>query len=108
MWSTMFSFQPWHALTEMRRYLRRFIHLFPGFTRVAGILRTRYNQYDSLIAPIVKWLRDRDVRIAIGTQVTDVTIDGTRQDRRVTSIVLADESGVRSVRVTVFTLPWDR
>lgn len=94
MWATMFSFQPWHALTEMRRYLRRFIHLFPGFTRIAGILRTRYNQYDSLIAPIVKWLWDRDVRIAIGTQITDVTIDGTRQDRRVTSIALADESDV--------------
>ncbi len=95
MWSTMFSFQPWHALTELRRYLRRFIHLFPGFTRIAGILRTRYNQYDSLIAPIITWLRDRDVKIATSTQVIDVTIDGTRQDRRVISFALADESDVQ-------------
>lgn len=94
MWATMFSFQPWHSLTEMRRYLRRFIHLFPGFTRAAGILRTRYNQYDSLIAPITKWLLDRDVQISTGIQVADVTMEGSPQDHRVTALVLADESKV--------------
>ena len=53
MWSTMFSFQPWHSLAEMQRYMRRFLHLLPGLTRIAGILRTRYNQYDSIVAPIM-------------------------------------------------------
>ncbi|MBV2361341.1 oleate hydratase [Thalassococcus sp. CAU 1522] len=90
MWSTMFSFQPWHSAAEMRRYLRRFIHLFPGFTRIEGILRTRYNQYDSIIAPIVDWLRARDVQIRTDTAVTDVTIGGTRQDRVATAIILSD------------------
>ncbi|MGB5213321.1 MAG: oleate hydratase, partial [Anderseniella sp.] len=94
MWSTMFSFQRWHALVEMLRYLRRFIHLFPGFTRIAGILRTRYNQYDSLIAPIETWLRDRGVRIATSTQVINVEIEGTRQERRVTVLALADGSEI--------------
>ncbi len=94
MWSTMFSFQPWHALTEMRRYLRRFIHLFPGFTRIAGILRTRYNQYDSLIFPIETWLRERGVNIATDTQVIDVTIEGPPQDRHITTLVLSDEKDV--------------
>jgi oleate hydratase len=86
----MFSFQPWHALIEMRRYLRRFIHLFPGFTRIAGILRTRYNQYDSLIAPIVAWLRDRGVIIETHALVEDVQIEGSRQDRAVTALNLSD------------------
>lgn len=95
MWSTMFSFQPWHSLAEMRRYLRRFIHLFPGFTRIAGILRTRYNQYDALIAPVVTWLRDRGVRVATDTRVIDVTIEGTRQDRLVTALVLAEKTDVK-------------
>ena len=94
MWSTMFSFQPWHALIEMRRYLRRFIHLFPGFTRLAGILRTRYNQYDSVIAPVVTWLRERGVQIATGTQVADVTIRDTKEGRCVTELVLGDGSSV--------------
>ncbi|MCV2868671.1 oleate hydratase [Defluviimonas sp. WL0002] len=89
MWSTMFSFQPWHSAVEMRRYLRRFIHLFPGFTRISGVLRTRYNQYDSMIAPILGWLRERGVRVRTGAQVTDAKIEGTRHDRRVTALVLA-------------------
>jgi oleate hydratase len=90
MWSTMFSFQPWHSLTEMRRYLRRFIHLFPGFTRIAGILRTRYNQYDSLIAPITTWLRSRGVVIKTDAQVVDVTIEGDLKDRYVAALVFGN------------------
>ncbi len=89
MWATMFSFQPWHALVEMRRYLRRFIHLFPGFTRIAGILRTRYNQYDSIIAPILAWLTAREVDIRTGTRITDVLIDGPARDRHLRALTLA-------------------
>ncbi|MEW9920934.1 oleate hydratase [Marimonas sp. MJW-29] len=90
MWSTMFSFQPWHALVEMRRYLRRFIHLFPGFTRIAGILRTRYNQYDSLIAPVLRWLEEKGTVVKKGRRLTDVKIDGTLDDRRITALVFED------------------
>lgn len=94
MWSTMFSFQPWHSLAEMRRYLKRFIHLFPGFTRIAGILRTPLNQYDSLIAPIITWLRARGVHIEIGAQVVDVAIAGSRQSRSVTALSFSDRQVV--------------
>lgn len=90
MWSTMFSFQPWHSLVEMRRYLKRFIHLFPGFTRIAGILRTPLNQYDSLIAPVLTWLRARAVHIEIGAQVVDVAIEGSRQSRAVTALTFSE------------------
>lgn len=90
MWATMFSFQPWHSLVEMRRYLLRFIHLFPGFTRIAGILRTRYNQYDSLIAPLVGWLRMHGVEFRTDTKIIDVTIDGEHSDRYVRALVFED------------------
>ncbi len=52
MWSTMFSFQRWHSVAEMRRYMRRFLHLLPGLGRLAGLLRTRHNQNGSVVAPI--------------------------------------------------------
>ncbi len=94
MWATMFSFQPWHSLQEMRRYLKRFIHLFPGFTRIEGILRTRYNQYDSMIAPIVAWLRARGVRMELTKQLVDVTLEGTRQSRRITALRMQDGSSI--------------
>ncbi|BBF91969.1 oleate hydratase [Blastochloris tepida] len=101
MWSTMFSFQPWHSLAEMRRYMRRFIHMFPGLARIAGVLRTRYNQYDSLIEPIRAWLSSRGVRFRTGAVVSDVEIDGDSRARRVTRLVL--DSGE-----TIAVAPADR
>lgn len=89
MWATMFSFQPWHSLAEMRRYMRRFLHLFPGLTRIAGILRTRYNQYDSIVTPISKWLTMRGVEFRKDCRVTDVSIEGDRASRRATELELA-------------------
>jgi oleate hydratase len=89
MWSTMFSFQPWHSLAEMRRYMRRFLHLLPGLTRISGILRTRYNQYDSIIAPIVSWLSLRGVAFRSNCRVADVSIAGDVVGRRVTALHLA-------------------
>ncbi len=89
MWSTMFSFQPWHALAEMRRYMRRFLHLLPGLTRIAGVLRTRYNQYDSLIAPLTDWLVARGVVIGRQASVTSLAIAGDGSDRHVDAIGLA-------------------
>ncbi|HBG97993.1 MAG TPA: oleate hydratase [Rhodobacteraceae bacterium] len=89
MWSTMFSFQPWHSVAEMRRYMRRFLHLFPGLARIEGILRTRYNQYDSMVAPILAWLSERGVDLRTDSSVADVTIEGDAQGRRVTQLHLA-------------------
>ena len=89
MWSTMFSFQPWHSVAEMRRYMRRFLHLFPGLSRIEGILRTRYNQYDSIVAPILTWLSKRGVDLRTGSSVADVAIEGDTDGRRVTQLHLA-------------------
>ncbi|MCL5778977.1 oleate hydratase [Limibaculum sp. FT325] len=89
MWSTMFSFQPWHSVAEMRRYMRRFLHLFPGLARIEGILRTRYNQYDSIVAPILAWLFGHGVEVRTASSVADVTIEGDRDGRRVTQLHLS-------------------
>lgn len=72
MWSTMFSFQSWHSVAEFRRYMRRFVHLLPGFNRLEGIMRTKLNQYDSLILPLIHWLGEQGVRFQTGTQITRV------------------------------------
>ncbi len=88
MWSTMFSFQPWHSVAEMRRYMRRFLHLFPGLARIEGILRTRHNQYDSIVAPMLDWLRARGLEIRTGCRVVDVAIAGDAAARRVTGLRL--------------------
>ena len=90
LWSTMFSFARWHSLVEMRRYMRRFIHLFPVLTRLSGILRTPYNQYESLILPAQNWLARRGVAFQTGRTVIDIAIEGNVSLRRVTRIELED------------------
>ena len=61
MWCTTFAFQPWHSAVEFKRYLMRFTHMVSGFNTLSGIMRTVYNQYDSMVRPLEKWLRERDV-----------------------------------------------
>ena len=56
MWCTTFAFQPWHSAVEFKRYLVRFSHMVAGFDRLQGIMRTVYNQYDSMVRPLQKWL----------------------------------------------------
>jgi len=72
MWCTTFAFQPWHSAVEFKRYLVRFAHMVGGFNRLQGIMRTVYNQYDSMVRPLLQWLQQRGVRFRLGTRVTDV------------------------------------
>lgn len=72
MWCTTFAFQPWHSAAEFKRYLVRFTHMVAGFNELRGIWRTVYNQYDSLVRPLRKWLEARGVRFELGTRVTDI------------------------------------
>jgi oleate hydratase len=90
LWSTMFSFTPKHSLVEMRRYMMRFIHLFPGLSSLSGILRTRYNQYDSMIEPLQAWLVERGVKFRTGLAVTDIRIEGDLNTRRVSNVLFED------------------
>jgi len=68
----MFSFQPWHSATEMRRYLLRFIHLFPTIADLSRVYHTRYNQYHSIVLPDQVWLQDRAVRFETETRIIDM------------------------------------
>jgi oleate hydratase len=72
MWCTTFAFQPWHSAAEFRRYIVRFAHMVAGFNRLEGIMRTVYNQYDSLVRPLHKWLLERGVVFEQGACVTDM------------------------------------
>ncbi|MCY6371751.1 oleate hydratase [Clostridium ganghwense] len=87
-WRTMFAFEPWHSVVEMKRYMHRFIHLMPGMSKMEGLVFTKYNQYDSMILPLKKWLEAQDVVFDLNTQVTDLDIDITADEKTVTGIHL--------------------
>lgn len=101
MWCTMFAFQPWHSLMEFRRYMRRFMHLMPGFNRLEGIYRTPFNQYDSLIQPLIRWLQDKGVNLSTGVSVTNVDFaaDGNTPEA-VTGIVIEAEAEARRIDIS--------
>jgi len=72
MWCTTFAFQPWHSAVEFKRYLVRFSHMVDGFERLKGIMRTVYNQYDSLVRPLEAWLVERGVVFQMNSTVTGI------------------------------------
>ena len=72
MWVTTFAFQPWHSAVEFKRYLHRFMLEFSRIETLAGVKRTVFNQYDSLVMPLVAWLRGHGVHFVTGCTVTDL------------------------------------
>jgi oleate hydratase len=100
MWCTTFAFQPWHSAVEFKRYLVRFAHMVDGFDRLQGIMRTVYNQYDSMVRPLRKWLEARNVSFALNTRVTDLAVRDRDGEIRVTGIAYerAGKEGEIAVR----------
>jgi len=74
MWATTFAFQPWHSAVEFKRYLHRFIKEFSRIETLAGVKRTVYNQYDSMVRPLQAWLGDNGVNFQGGCTVTDLDL----------------------------------
>ena len=72
MWATTFAFQPWHSAVEFKRYLNRFMLEFTRIETLAGVKRTIYNQYDSLVLPLQAWLKAQSVHFVTDCRVTDL------------------------------------
>lgn len=90
-WSAMLAFQPYHSLIEMRRYAVRFMHQLHLIKSLRGILRTKYDQYNSLIRPLEKYLADRGVKFVPGAAVTDMDIRFDGSDKTVTALHIGNE-----------------
>jgi oleate hydratase len=99
MWATMFAFQPWHSVVELKRYLLRFIQLFPNFNKMGGVWRTPYNQYDSMILPLVTWLKAQGVHFSLNAMVTGLDFDLGGEHRSVKGIHYACEGELNNIAV---------
>lgn len=85
-WATMFAFEKWHSVVEVKRYMERFMHLIGGMNRLEGILHTEYNQYDSLILPLITWLKEQNVCFKTGCKVTDIDFDLSNNEKVATAV----------------------
>ncbi len=87
-WATMFAFERWASATEMRRYLLRFVHHIASLADLSSLRFTRYNQYESLIKPLVAHLESHGVTFRNTTQVLDVLVTDAGGHKTVTQLDL--------------------
>ena len=93
MWQTTFAFQPWSSAAELRRYMIRFMHEFPRIHTLAGVARTAYNQHDSIVKPMVEWLREHGVKIVFNARVADINFSQMRDGAYVADRITYVQNG---------------
>ncbi len=82
---TTFSFQPWHSLVELKRYILRFYHVSPQLSSMACVRLTPFNERESIVLPLEAWLRDQGVRFDFNVQVLDLEfaeVDGVKSVKK--------------------------
>ena len=91
-WRTMFAFRDWHSALEMKLYLQRFIHHIGGLPDLSALKFTKYNQYESLILPMVKYLEAHGVHFQYDTMVTNVIFD-IRNGKKLAKKIVCNHKG---------------
>ena len=99
-WRTMFAFENWHSALEMKLYIRRYIHHVGGLPDFSALRFTRYNQYESMILPMVKYLEQAGVRFYYNTKVTDVEFELQAGRKLARRLALRFESGQEQIDLT--------
>lgn len=96
-WQTMFAFQRWSSALEMKRYLCRYVHHIDGLPDFSALRFTKYNQYESMILPLVKYLEAHDVKIEFGVDVKNVIIEAEGEKRIARQIRFVKEGKEQSI-----------
>ena len=92
-WQTMFAFQRWSSALEMKRYLCRYVHHIDGLPDFTALRFTKYNQYESMILPLVKYLQNHGVSIEFGMDVKNVIIEN-ENGKKVAKQIIYEKDGV--------------
>lgn len=96
-WQTMFAFETWHSALEMKLYIQRFVHHIGGLPDFSALKFTKYNQYESLILPMVKYLEDHGVRFEYDTKVTNVQFENENGKKVAKQIVYVRDGRTDSI-----------
>lgn len=96
-WQTMFAFQKWSSALEMKRYLCRYVHHIDGLPDFSALRFTKYNQYESMILPLVKYLENHGVKIEYGIDVKNVIIDTTLDKKIAKQIVYVKDGKEQTI-----------
>lgn len=99
-WRTMFAFQNWHSALEMKLYLKRYIHHVGGLPDFKALRFTRYNQYESMILPLIKYLQDSGVQFHYNTKVINVEFDINNGVKQATKIEISKNENIDFINLT--------
>jgi oleate hydratase len=72
LWSTIMGSLPQHSLIEFRRYMNRFVYLFPDLSSMAHVLRSQFNQYEAFVKPLAARLDEDKVNFVKDAFVSDI------------------------------------
>lgn len=90
-WRTMFAFENWHSLLELKLYMHRFLHAIDGLNDLSSLVFPKYNQYDTFITPLRKFLEEKGVNIKFHTLIKDLVIQSNTEGKIVEGIITEHE-----------------
>ena len=99
-WRTMFAFENWHSALEMKRYMQRFVHHIDGLPDLSALRFTRYNQYESMILPMVKYLEDHGVKFEYGVKLEDVQFVIREDEKLAQSLTVKRDGKTETIPLT--------
>ena len=86
LWRSMFAFENWQSLLEMKLYMHRFLDAIDGLTDLSALVFPKYNQYDSFVRPLADHLKERGVVVQFDTRAFDLDMAVEGESRTVTAI----------------------
>lgn len=99
-WRTMFAFENWHSALEMKLYIRRFIHHIGGLPDFKALRFTKYNQYESMILPMIKFLESNQVQFHYNTKVVNVEFDSMGEKKAAKRVTVIREGKEEFIDLT--------
>ena len=91
-WRTMFAFENWQSLLELKLYFHRFLHAIDGLNDLSSLVFPKYNQYDTFVVPLRKHLQELGVKIQFGTVVKDLDIE-INADKKIVRNIITEQNG---------------
>lgn len=99
-WATMFAFEKWHSAAEMRRYAMRFIHHIDGLPDFTALKFNKYNQYESMVKPLLAYLKDHGVQFEYDCHVDNVVVDHEGKQKVAKKIVMTKNGEQSDIDLT--------
>ena len=99
-WQTMFAFKNSSRALEMKRYLCRYVHHIDGLPDFSALRFTKYNQYESMILPLIEYLKKHDVDVQFGMDVKNVVIEEADGKKTAKELIYVKDNKEQSIPLT--------